>query len=178
MREVVSSLVPWAQVCKMLEKVQTAVKGEKKEMLLKFISQYRELLKKNKEKDKQATDSFFPVLRVLLPALDRARGAYGVKERKLAELYIRILGLKKDGIDGQKLLNFRKPKSAGGSEAADFADVAYYVLRSRCPDKGDMTLEKVDTHLTAIAENYAAKKHGCRSLNFRGSRTLFIGDAS
>lgn len=53
------------------------------------------------------TDSFFPVLRILLPALDRARGAYGVKERKLAELYIRILGLKKEGNDAQKLLHFR-----------------------------------------------------------------------
>ena len=54
----------------------------------------------------------------------------------------------------------RKPKSLAGSEAGDFADVAYYVLRSRCPDKGQMTLEDVDSHLTAIAENYAAKNHG------------------
>lgn len=155
----VACLVPWSQVCKMLDKVQSAVKGNKKEMLLKFITQYRDLLRKKTERDPQATDSFFPMLRVLLPALDRARGAYGVKERKLAELYIRILGLKKDGTDGQKLLNFRKPKSLAGGEAGDFADVAYYVLRSRCPDTGKMTLEDVDGRLTAIAENYAAKNH-------------------
>lgn len=155
----VAALVPWSQVCKMLDKVQSAVKGNKKEMLLKFITQYRDLLEKKLEQDPQAPDSFFTMLRVLLPALDRARGAYGVKERKLADLYIRILGLKKDGTDGQKLINFRKPKSAAGTEAGDFADVAYYVLRSRCEDKGQMTLEEVDEHLTAIAENYAAKKH-------------------
>ncbi|XP_068249304.1 DNA ligase 4 [Palaemon carinicauda] len=155
----VASLVPWSQVCKMLDKVQSAVKGNKKEMLLKFITQYRDLLRKKTEREPQAPDSFFPMLRVLLPALDRARGAYGVKERKLAELYIRILGLKKDGTDGQKLLNFRKPKSLAGGETGDFADVAYYVLRSRCPDKGQMTLEDVECHLTAIAENYAAKNH-------------------
>ena len=46
-------------------------------------------------------------MRVLLPGLDRARGAYGVKERRLADLYIRILGLRKDGNDAQKLINFR-----------------------------------------------------------------------
>ena len=46
-------------------------------------------------------------MRILLPALDRDRGAYGVKENKLALLYIRILGLKKEGIDAQKLLHFR-----------------------------------------------------------------------
>lgn len=52
-------------------------------------------------------ESFFPVLRVLLPALDKDRGAYGVKERKLADLYIRILGIKKEAPDAVKLINYR-----------------------------------------------------------------------
>lgn len=155
----IAAIIPWSQVCRMLDKVQTAIKAAKKEMLVKFIIQFRDLLKKKLEKDPQSTDSFFPVLRILLPALDRARGAYGVKERKLAELYIRILGLKKEGNDAQKLLHFRKPKSEGGGETGDFAEVAYYVLRSRCDDKGNMTLLDVDIQLTSIAENYAAKKH-------------------
>ncbi|XP_042871458.1 DNA ligase 4-like [Penaeus japonicus] len=155
----IAAIIPWSQVCRMLDKVQTAVKASKKEMLVKFIVQFRDLLKKKLEQDPQCTDSFFPILRILLPALDRARGAYGVKERKLAELYIRILGLKKEGNDAQKLLHFRKPKSEGGGETGDFAEVAYYVLRSRCDDKGNMTLLDVDTQLTSIAENYAAKKH-------------------
>ena len=52
-------------------------------------------------------DSFFPVLRLLLPQLDRERGAYGIKEHNLAKIYIRILGLPKEGHDALKLLNFR-----------------------------------------------------------------------
>lgn len=38
--------------------------------------------------------------------------------------------------------------------------MAYFVLKSRCPNEGNMTLHDVDTQLTSIAENYAAKKHG------------------
>ncbi|XP_042224034.1 DNA ligase 4-like isoform X2 [Homarus americanus] len=156
---IIASLIPWSHVCRMLDKVQSSVRASKKEMLLKFIRQFRELLKKKLQEDPNAPDSFFPVMRILLPALDRARGAYGVKERKLAELYIRILGLKKEGNDAQKLLHFRKPNSSAGSESGDFAEVAYYVLKNRCPDKGDMTLHDVDLQLTSIAENYASKKH-------------------
>ncbi|KAK8730552.1 hypothetical protein OTU49_008063, partial [Cherax quadricarinatus] len=155
----VDSIIPWAQVCRMLDKVQSAVRASKREMLQKFIKNFRECLQKKLQQDPNAPDSFFPVLRILLPALDRSRGAYGVKERKLAELYIRILGLKKEGNDAQKLLHFRKPKSASGSETGDFAEVAYYVLKSRCPDSGNMSLRDVDTHLTSIAENYSAKRH-------------------
>jgi len=154
----VSNSVPWSQVCKMLDKVQSSPRETKKEMLLKFVNQYRIQLRSNKNINPQASDTFFPVMRVLLPALDRARGAYGIKERKLADLYIRILGLKKDGVDAKKLLNFKKPKS-GGAEAGDFAETAYYVLKNRCPDKGNLTLHGVDEQLTSMAENYGAKNH-------------------
>ncbi|KAG7167779.1 DNA ligase 4-like [Homarus americanus] len=154
---IIASLIPWSHVCRMLDKVQSSVRASKKEMLLKFIRQFRELLKKKLQEDPNAPDSFFPVMRILLPALDRARGAYGVKERKLAELYIRILGLKKEGNDAQKLLHFRKPNSSAGSESGDFAEVAYYVLKNRCPDKGDMTLhDEVERSLMTMLRSMTA----------------------
>lgn len=52
-------------------------------------------------------DSFYPALRVLLPALDKDRGAYGVKEKRLADLYIKVLGIRKDAPDALKLINYR-----------------------------------------------------------------------
>ncbi|KAK3856177.1 hypothetical protein Pcinc_037476 [Petrolisthes cinctipes] len=155
----IASVIPWSQVCRMLDKVQSATRANKKDMLFKFITTFRDLHHKKLEQEPTTRDSFFPVLRVLLPALDRSRGAYGVKEHKLAKLYITILGLKKDGNDANKLLNFRKPTSSAGGESGDFGEVAYYVLKGRCPDKGDMSLHEVDAHLTSIAENHAAKKH-------------------
>ncbi|KAB7499844.1 DNA ligase 4 [Armadillidium nasatum] len=87
---------------------------------------------------------------------NRDRGAYGIKEHRLASLYIRIFGLRKESVDGQKLLNYRKPKS-GGIGGGDFADIAYYVLKNRCPDKGELTLADVDSNLAVIAESNAAK---------------------
>ncbi|KAG0724997.1 DNA ligase 4 [Chionoecetes opilio] len=156
-----ASVIPWDQVCRMLEKVSEEKGGpkKKKEMLLKFITHFRELHAKKLQHHPHCQDTFFPVLRVLLPALDRGRGAYGVKERRLADLYIRILGLKKDGNDAQKLINFRKPKASAGGESGDFAEVAYYVLRNRCLNGGKLSLQEVDDHLNSIAENHAAKKH-------------------
>ncbi|RXG57680.1 DNA ligase 4, partial [Armadillidium vulgare] len=51
---------------------------------------------------------------------------------------------------------YRKPKS-GGIGGGDFADIAYYVLKNRCPDKGELTLADVDSNLGVIAESNAAK---------------------
>lgn len=53
-----------------------------------------------------------------------------------------------------------KPKTAGGSVAGDFAEVAYFVLRNRCPAVGSLTLEEVDQHLSNIAASHDSKEHG------------------
>nr|CAD7260817.1 unnamed protein product [Timema shepardi] len=106
------------------------------------------------ETEPETDDSFYPVLRLLLPQLDRERGPYGVKEHNLAKVYIRILCLPKDGRDAEKLLNFRAPKSAG-AQSGDFADVAYWVLKSRCPEGSKLTVQQVNAHLDNIAIKHA-----------------------
>ena len=143
------------------------------------------------------TDTFFAIMRLLLPELDRARPAYGMKETALAKHYIEVLNISKESTDAQKLLHYRAPQiakevqcvcacmcvqsmlmcrvckcgltgtcshlsiackcivvligarcwqtrhgrvhsclTAPLQEAGDFADVAYFVLKSRCPEKG------------------------------------------
>ena len=47
--------------------------------------------------------SLYPVLRLLLPYLDRDRGAYGIKESVLADLYVDFLQLGKKSYDAQKV---------------------------------------------------------------------------
>ena len=42
-------------------------------------------------------------------------------------------------------------------EAGDFASVAYFVLKNRCPDKGSLSIEEVNKDLDAIAVGNAAK---------------------
>uniref|UniRef100_A0A2P2I750 DNA ligase 4 n=1 Tax=Hirondellea gigas TaxID=1518452 RepID=A0A2P2I750_9CRUS len=153
----ISSRVPWSQLCRLLDKVKNGKRSGKKELLSNFMQSYRDMLEKHRQLNPNDEDSFFPAMRVLLPALDKNRGAYGVKEKKLADLYIKILGIKKDSPDALKLINYRKPKTAGGSVAGDFAEVAYYVLKNRCPAEGHLTLNDVDTYLTTIAADHAAK---------------------
>ncbi|KAL5496619.1 hypothetical protein EMCRGX_G012937 [Ephydatia muelleri] len=75
-------------------------------------------------------DTFFAIMRLLLPELDRARPAYGMKETALAKHYIEVLNISKESIDAQKLLHYRAPQIAK-EKAGDFADVAYFILKSR-----------------------------------------------
>eukprot|EP00731_Ephydatia_muelleri_P007880 Em0004g218a len=69
--------------------------------------------------DPTDTDTFFAIMRLLLPESDRARPAYGMKETALAKHYIEVLNISKESTDAQK-------------EAGDFAVIAYFVLKSRC----------------------------------------------
>jgi DNA ligase-4 len=41
-------------------------------------------------------------------------------------------------------------------EAGDFASVAYYVLKNRCPEKGTLNIKEVNDCLDGIAVNNAA----------------------
>jgi DNA ligase-4 len=53
------------------------------------------------------TASFVPALRVLVPGLDKGRGAYGIRQARLASLYVGLLGLSKTSPDALKLVNYR-----------------------------------------------------------------------
>lgn len=48
-------------------------------------------------------DSFYPILRLLLPQSDRERIAYGLKESKLGKHLVEVLSISKDSDDGKKL---------------------------------------------------------------------------
>ena len=54
---------------------------------------------------------------------------------------------------------------SAGAEAGDFAEVAYFILKNRCSENGSMTASEVDSYLTDIAQNYAAKNHGIIFVN-------------
>lgn len=49
----------------------------------------------------------------------------------------------------------RTPKTAG-SGAGDFAEVAFWVLKSRCPEGGNLSVEQINVHLDNIALKHAA----------------------
>ncbi|XP_068083258.1 DNA ligase 4 isoform X3 [Anabrus simplex] len=152
----IAEKILFSDLCRLCEKISsTSVKDKKVEIYKKYLNYFREYGAKLQRENPQIDVSFYPVLRLLLPQLDRERGAYGVKEHALAKIYTRILCLPKEGHDAHKLLNFRAPRSVGGA-AGDFADVAYWVLKKYCPDKGDFSVEQVNSHLNNVAMHNAA----------------------
>ncbi|PFX16725.1 DNA ligase 4 [Stylophora pistillata] len=147
----VATQVPFYDVCALLEKIAGTTGTEKKKRILaSFVKSWREAHAKLHGTSK-TTDSFHSGMRLLLPHLDKERGAYGMKEVVLAKYYIEILSIGKDSADGRKLLNYRAPKNVKQDSVADFASVAYFVLRNRCPEKGSLKIDQVNKYLDQLA---------------------------
>ncbi|XP_035443285.2 DNA ligase 4 [Spodoptera frugiperda] len=93
--------------------------------------------------------TLFPILRLLLPKLDRERSAYNLKESKLGVLLVKVLSLCKQSRDAQKLLNYR---SVDNTQDSDFPGVAYFVFKSRMkPKSEDITVGDINAMLDTIA---------------------------
>lgn len=68
---------------------------------------------------------YFSAMRLVLPALDRERGSYGLKESALAAALVDALGLARDSPDALRLVNWRRGgASRAGANAGNFALVA------------------------------------------------------
>jgi hypothetical protein len=87
--------------------------SEKTKLTKTFISALR---------DQQ--QDLFPVLRLIIPKLDRDRPSYRIKESKISKLLIKMLGLP-HGNDQNVLLK----AITGTSSGVDFGDVVYSVLK-------------------------------------------------
>lgn len=64
-----------------------------------------------------------------------------MKETVLGKLYVEILGIAPTSDDAQRLIHWKKP--AGNAEeklSGDFGTAVYLSLKSRCPEKGDMSI--------------------------------------
>lgn len=93
---------------------------------------------------------FYPVLRLFLPKLDKERGAYGLQQRKIAEILVHILKISKNTNDYNTLLNY---KSHLDSSLNDFADVAAILLRTRFLKSSHLKVSEVNEYLDNIS-NY------------------------
>ncbi|XP_063616247.1 DNA ligase 4-like [Cydia splendana] len=93
--------------------------------------------------------SLFPVMRLLLPALDRERGAYHLKETSLGSTLVRVLALPPTSADALRLTSYR---SVGNAQDSDLAGVAYFVLKNRfARQPGSLTVKDANEVLDKIA---------------------------
>ncbi|XP_024434710.2 DNA ligase 4 [Desmodus rotundus] len=156
--QTVASHVPFADLCSTLERMQRSRgRGDKIRYFREFLDSWRKFHDALHKNQNNVTDSFYPAMRLILPQLERERDAYGIKETMLAKLYIELLNLPRGGKDALKLLNYRTPTGTHG-DAGDFAMIAYFVLKPRCLQKGQLTIQQVNDTLDSIASNNSARR--------------------
>ncbi|KAF8821731.1 hypothetical protein IE077_001662, partial [Cardiosporidium cionae] len=75
--------------------------------------------------------NLYPLLRLVVPQLDRERNSYNIKEIKLSKLYTEILGLPEEESD--RLKHFKDPSKLQHilAHAGDYGSVLYAVLKKR-----------------------------------------------
>ena len=117
----------------------------------RFISRWR----------KEVGDDIYPAFRLILPEKDRERAMYGLKEKTIGKILIRIMKINKDSKDGFNLLNWKQPGQHTVSRmTGDFAGRCYEVISKRPirTEVGDLTIGEVNELLDALAA--AQKEEG------------------
>jgi DNA ligase 4 len=128
-----AKVVKFSNLCNLLERISKSQGAlAKQKLMTRFISDWRRTHKEVHANDPpQATpaaststadgqtttatsslsgasatimqDSFYPIIRLLVPQSDRERIAYGLKESKLGKHLVEVLSISKDSDDGKKL---------------------------------------------------------------------------
>nr|CAG8456310.1 14201_t:CDS:10 [Entrophospora candida] len=136
--------------CNIKNVVREKIPETKRNRLKKYILDFR----------RRYGDELYPVMRLLMPHLDKERTNYGMKEMVIAKTYIDVLALNKFSDDAQKLLHWRTPNGSQNKTAGDFALIAYEVIapRSTVTGRNTMTIEDVNNQLDIL--NAAKLKMG------------------
>ncbi|KAI4093133.1 MAG: hypothetical protein LQ344_003116 [Seirophora lacunosa] len=121
-----------------------------------FISRWRS----------QVGDDIFPAFRLILPDKDRERAMYGLKEKTIGKLLIKVMKINKDSEDGYNLINWKQPGQGASSRmAGDFAGRCHEVVAKRPfrTDVGDMSIGEVNELLDELS---AAQKESIQQRIF------------
>ncbi|KAJ4376257.1 DNA ligase (ATP) [Neocucurbitaria cava] len=119
----------------------------KRNIIERFIANWR----------KQVGDDFYPAMRLIIPEKDRDRAMYGLKEKAIAKVLIKLTKISKDSDDAKHMLNWKLPgqlHKASASTAGDFAGRCYEVLSSRQlrTELSDMSIAEVNSALDKLSQ--------------------------
>lgn len=94
-------------------------------------------------RDNRKPSFTYNILRLLLPAEDRDRGTYGIKEKTLASIIRDALGLSKD--DFEKMRHYKNPSfHSDGLGVGDFPSIVYSITSKYCKKESTITVEEVN----------------------------------
>lgn len=110
---------------------------EKNAAFKEFLSTFNTFRANFSKENPSCQATFFPILRLILPQVDRARESYGLKDIALGKLLIKVLAINENGTDGQLLKTAKL-----GDNRCDFGDVVFKVMQDRA--SGDSALSVVD----------------------------------
>ncbi|TVY21804.1 DNA ligase 4 [Lachnellula arida] len=116
----------------------------RRNIIARFISRWR----------KEVGNDFYPALRLIIPEKDRDRPMYGLKEKAIGKLLVKLLNISPSSDDGFNLLNWKLPGQTTASRmAGDFAGRCYEVISKRSMRQGfgDMRIEEVNEMLDKLS---------------------------
>ncbi|KAL1676611.1 DNA ligase IV-like protein [Schizophyllum commune] len=135
--------LPFHILTAFFEKLQGERKQEKRRKLLNHWF--------NKWREDNGPD-LYPVLRLILPHRDRERNVYGLKEKALAKLYIKVIPLNKNDPDAMRLLYWKKPTEKHAA-SGDFPTVLYEVVSKRSSvTHSTLTIDDINDMLDELAD--------------------------
>ncbi|EEP80221.1 conserved hypothetical protein [Uncinocarpus reesii 1704] len=116
----------------------------RRDIIQRFISKWRN----------EVGDDIYPAFRLIIPEKDRDRAMYGLKEKTIGKLLVKIMKIDKNSEDGFNLLNWKLPgQSMASRMAGDFAGRCYEVISKRPmrTEVGNMTVQEVNEKLDLLA---------------------------
>ena len=123
----------------------SSLRGKKKS---DYIRNFLKMLFKHNRKP----EFTYSILRLILPADDRERGNYGVKEKNLAIIVRDCWHLSKDQYD--RLKHYKNPNyHQSGVGIGDFAICLFDVIKGLCNKSSTLTVKKLNEILDELVMN-------------------------
>lgn len=117
---------------------------QRRDIVQRFISRWR----------KEVGNDIYPAFRLIVPEKDRDRPMYGLKEKTIGKLLVRMMRIDKNSEDGFNLLNWKLPGAKSTSAmAGDFAGRCFEVLQKRPirTSLGRLTIDEVNEMLDNLS---------------------------
>ena len=127
----------------------SVLRGKKK---TEYLRNFLKVLFKNNRKP----EFTYSVMRLLLPAEDRERGNYGVKEKNLAGIVRDCFNLTKEQYE--RLKHFKNPNyHQSGVGIGDFAICLYDVIKGVCNRSSELTVKELNEILDELVSRDSTK---------------------
>ncbi|KAF8469210.1 ATP dependent DNA ligase domain-containing protein [Kalaharituber pfeilii] len=94
----------------------------------------------------------YPAFRLIMPDKDRDRTVYGLKEKTIGKILVRLMKINKNSEDAQALINWKLPGVRSAS-TGDFAGRCYEIIKKRPmrTTPGNLTIAEVNKKLDELS---------------------------